>query len=699
MAKSRIKRVRSAEGMRYYGLPMGSPITASAIKRAKDNNSSNMPTIQKRDAGSKEGEASHKRELDTPASRTSVDTTRSQSLRQDMVVRQGAASYTVPAGYTTLQPEDKEFTIAVSPSENVTLLTPSGIIEVDGEAADSILDLMFPDTSETPEEPEKTSTPQVPTSKSSSTKQDSVEGIDGEAVDASQSLGELPPDFKPSQQETDTLLASPFTRPWIDPETGYYTKERQALHTEIVERLLAGIKPPRNGKPTLYFNGGGPAAGKGTMTRGANARLTNYPSSRGADEFTGQLEDVESPEALLIDPYIMKLQLPEAVEALDRVARGVGSEQDKDWANSAHEESSSITAQVYRAALDRGLNIIFDGTGNGSVEGVLRKINVAKEKGYRVEANYISLDPKEGIKRALQRAKGSHRVVPNAAIANTYAQIPQIFDALKTSAFDKVNLFDNNVSQGQLARLIGTGENGKFEIKDGMAYAKFLASRDTAYRARNVFLNDASTEHLGRTPTERMASVLHTEASSVAPDTTRIVKALTEQFGMELARSSTSVASKDTLQRRIEKELESGKSSNAFEAGSKVRNPISYTLIADDKKYVDTLEGVLNQLSDAGYSVDVKNLWSDTTNPFNGVKVRLLTPSKFPIELQFHTQGSYDSTQGPLESLKTIYADTDPSQKKIRASLKAKMLELSNNDVVPKKITDWTFAPVNPRSN
>lgn len=697
MAKSRIRRVRSAEGMRYYGLPMGAPITASAIKNAKSNGKS-FGTVKKQKGGTTREAARHKKELKTPAEQRLKISENPQSLRQPMVVQQGSSSYTIPAGYTAFQPEGKDFTVAISPSENVTLISQGGLIEVQGEAQEALLDMAFPDSRSKDSDRDsstKSNTPDAPAAPSSDTsgEQDSEEGTQEREDAERRKYGELPADFRPTEKETNGLTNSPITGPWIDKETGYYNEERRALHREIIERLLDGIEPPKDGKPTLYFNGGGPASGKGTMTKGSNARLTNYPSSRGADEFTGALEDVPNPEALLIDPDIMKLQIPEARDALDRVRRGVGTEQDRDWANSAHNESSDLSAQLYRAALARGINVIFDGTGNGSVSSVTRKVTAAKERGYRVEANYISLNPEEGIKRALSRADRSHRVVPNSAIANTYQNIPEIFDAVKNDLFDKVNLFDNNVPMGELARLIGRGEGGNFEILDTVAYARFMASKDKAFRARRVFEDGPESAHLGSTPAERMASVMIEEANEVEPYTTRKVEHLAKSFGLELAGREFRLKTKGSLQRKIAGEVSSGDARNEYEAGMTMKDVVRYTMLTSPDEYAESLQKILENFHEEGYQINVKNTWGNQDNPYNGVNIQLRTPSGYPFELQMHTPESFEVKNGKMHSLYELYRITPDDDIAIKDSLTAQMKELSRSMVVPKKITEMTFPP------
>lgn len=280
----------------------------------------------------------------------------------------------------------------------------------------------------------------------------------------------------PAPDEIEAMQSSPYTSPHLNPD-GTFTEERQRLHEQIINDFLDGIEPSAN--PTQFMNGGGPASGKGGMTRGANAKLTNYPSSRSVDDHTGELEKGPA-KALLIDPDAIKMQFPEVKEALGRLwDKDVeDTDFDKGWAGHSHEESSQLAKRLHTAALQRGIDVIYDGTGNGSVKSVKSKVAAARAAGYRVEANYLFLPPEQGIERAASRAARSKRVVPDIQIRKTYAAIPEIFDGIKDGTFDKVNLFDNRVAMSEPALHIGeTGPDGKFKILDAKRYKEFMESR------------------------------------------------------------------------------------------------------------------------------------------------------------------------------------------------------------------------------
>jgi len=259
---------------------------------------------------------------------------------------------------------------------------------------------------------------------------------------------------------------APYSAAHMTPN-GHFTPEREALHRQIIEDHLRGIKP--SGKqPIQYMNGGGPGSGKSSLRVGDNGKLTGYPDTRAADDMTGEFDFSQPASAVLIDPDAVKMMLPEVKDARTQGAT--------DWAAKAHEESSYLAKRIHAAALDRGLDLVYDGTGDGGLPSVQKKVKLARDKGYRVEGNYIYLDPQEGIRRAGNRAKRTGRVVADETIRETYKDVSSTFGKVAaTDTFDKLRVFDNNQGNGAPAKLIAEFTNGKPLIKDPLAYRRFLS--------------------------------------------------------------------------------------------------------------------------------------------------------------------------------------------------------------------------------
>lgn len=426
----------------------------------------------------------------------------------------------------------------------------------------------------------------------------------------------------PNGEEIEALKASPYTSKHLD-ENGNFTPERIAVHDAIIEAFLEGLESQQN--PVQYMNGGGPASGKGTMTKGKNAELTNYPAARGVNDITGEIEAMDTPPgALLIDPDAIKMQLPEVKEARARQAENAGTDDDKQWAGSSHEESSQLAKRLHRAALERGYNVIYDGTGNGSPNSVRSKVRAAKALGYRVEANYLYLEPQEGIGRAKLRADRANRIVPASQITGTYAKLPAIFDELKEEGlFDKVNLFDNNVPYGQPANHIGTGDGTTFEILDPEAYQKYMSSRERTDVTR---FQSSAEQVIG-------------QYSAMEPEITSFMEDMAAEYDVELVGLNHRLKSPESLSRKMSN-VASKAGLTPEEAQAHVRDALRYTMRIPDETYLETVQRVLEEFRRHNYEIDAKNSWAPNSE-YMGINVTVTDPeTDKSFEVQFHTPES-----------------------------------------------------------
>ena len=175
---------------------------------------------------------------------------------------------------------------------------------------------------------------------------------------------------------------------WMRPD-GTWAPSRQALHDDIVDRLLEGYQPEDT--EVVHFLGGGPASGKSSLATPGGGR------------------------AAVIDPDAIKAMLPEYQEML---AAG-----DSRAAAYVQEESSAVAAQARATAGDRGLSYVVDGTGDSSYAKMAGKVNAARAAGAaRVEADYLTIDTNEAIRRATVRAAATGRVVPEPVIRAIHAK-------------------------------------------------------------------------------------------------------------------------------------------------------------------------------------------------------------------------------------------------------------------------------------
>jgi len=217
-----------------------------------------------------------------------------------------------------------------------------------------------------------------------------------------------------------------------------FTPQRQAIHNKILEETIGAATKSKD--KTYNMLGGGPASGKTT----ALGDMAGY-----ADDAVAK-----------IDPDAIKGKLPEyqdMVEAGDDFAAAF-----------VHEESSYLAKRIQQAALERRVDVLLDGTGNGSKAGLSKKIKAAQENGYKVKGYYATIPIKEAIKRSTSRAAKSGRKVPLKQIVDTHAKVSDVF-MTAVKEMDEVVLFDTSSTP----RLIARGVGGKLEVVDQAAFTAF----------------------------------------------------------------------------------------------------------------------------------------------------------------------------------------------------------------------------------
>ena len=230
---------------------------------------------------------------------------------------------------------------------------------------------------------------------------------------------------------------------YIDSD-GNLSPERQALHAEIVSGYFEG-KEKVDGVRTATFLGGGPASGKSSLRD------------------SGLIVQADDPSTVTIDPDGLKGKLPGYEE--------MASETDS-AAAFYHEESSAVAKTLYSTALDYGCNTVYDGTGDGSVNSMRKKIKDAHDAGYKAVGEYVTVDIDEALRRNELRyeaakekyEKGLSKVpprLPDAQIVKSIHRKVTDISVECASEFDSIKIYDNNGARGSAPTLIATGGNGK----------------------------------------------------------------------------------------------------------------------------------------------------------------------------------------------------------------------------------------------
>lgn len=226
-----------------------------------------------------------------------------------------------------------------------------------------------------------------------------------------------------------------------------YTSGRQALQERIIRNYTKGYTASSD---TIYMLGGAPANGKSTLV---DSGLLPHPKG-----------------AMVVDADKVKGMIPEY--------RNMLKSQDKDLiraaANFVHEESSMLGKKIQKYAFDKDIAMVIDGVNDGSYEKVSdRVVNMRKQTGKRVRADYVSLDTDLSVKLAQIRAEKTGREVPLKFIKDNNREISKLIPKLiDGKVFDELYLWDTNING--TPRLILSQINGVLKIEDMALYERFL---------------------------------------------------------------------------------------------------------------------------------------------------------------------------------------------------------------------------------
>ena len=222
---------------------------------------------------------------------------------------------------------------------------------------------------------------------------------------------------------------------------GEWTPERKKLHDAIITKVMKGAV--RHEEKTFRILGGGGGAGKSSLIR------AGYIPVEGA---------------VIINADDIKDMLPEYREGLQK--------KDSKSAAFVHEESSYLSKLAMKAAADGGFDYMLDGTGDSTINSIRRRVGIPREKGYRIVADYVTVDTETALQRNIARAEKTGRMVPPSALEHAHRQVSAIFEEIvKEGLFDDVDLWDTNGETKKIAQY----KEGKFEVLDQEAFDRFLA--------------------------------------------------------------------------------------------------------------------------------------------------------------------------------------------------------------------------------
>ncbi|MEB7455155.1 zeta toxin family protein [Lysinibacillus sphaericus] len=192
-----------------------------------------------------------------------------------------------------------------------------------------------------------------------------------------------------------------------------YIQERKVLHSLIIDKRT--INRESKIPASAVLTAGGSGAGKSYFIE--KLFLTS------TDE-----------DYVLIDADNIKLELPEYVEAVE--------DRNLDAADIVHEESGHIAESLLNFCISQQYSFIYDGT-MSNYEKYDDLITKLKKSQFNISALYVDIDVEIALRKAMTRAAGTGRAVPDDVVIRTNVMSAKTFYRLY-NRFDEAVLFNNS---------------------------------------------------------------------------------------------------------------------------------------------------------------------------------------------------------------------------------------------------------------
>eukprot|EP01103_Thecamoeba_quadrilineata_P008359 TRINITY_DN18118_c0_g1_i1.p1 TRINITY_DN18118_c0_g1~~TRINITY_DN18118_c0_g1_i1.p1 ORF type:complete len:585 (+),score=70.79 TRINITY_DN18118_c0_g1_i1:74-1828(+) len=238
------------------------------------------------------------------------------------------------------------------------------------------------------------------------------------------------------------------------PPESLIDSRRTVWREELKANILStGQSIPRNlRRPRLLIIAGGGASGKSSV-------LSVLKNKR-----------------RLIPPGAHIAINPDNIKLLDPIYQAITSYGDMRAANVVHKESNIIAEELFLEALKRRYEIIYEGTFSDFEKGS-RMVNMAHDQGYDVVMIGVIVDPALAVRRSLERAVRSKRVVPSHDLLRAHKLFSQNFERY-LQIVDKALLCetyrDDETTSTTINVLASMGTSRRLRVFNDEAYREFL---------------------------------------------------------------------------------------------------------------------------------------------------------------------------------------------------------------------------------
>lgn len=139
-----------------------------------------------------------------------------------------------------------------------------------------------------------------------------------------------------------------------------------------------------------------------------------------------------------------------------------------------------------------------------------------------------------------------------------------------------------------------------------------------------------------------LADEVYAAAVEREPAITREMKSLAKATGQRLEGLEYRLKEPGSLARKIANDAATD-GITLQQAAANVSDGVRYTMITTEGKYARGVQRTLDALRAQGWGARVKNAWAQDDRAYQGINVALTSPTGQAVELQFHTQSSFDA--------------------------------------------------------
>lgn len=230
---------------------------------------------------------------------------------------------------------------------------------------------------------------------------------------------------------------------------------RQRFTDQILENLVDKHMHCISDNPVCFITCGGTASGK----------------TSAVEFYLSQKKDTLS--YLRVDYDALKRSLPEYPHMVERKIKSA--------AEFVHSESAKMAGKLFKKAVQKKMNIIFEKTLADSTH-TKEEIEKLRKKNYVIILIATHVKKEIGLERAHNRFKSGGRFVRPEIISDTYSKVHQSLHELK-GLVDAALLYDNNGSKLQFMVFV---EGAQVKIIDRGLYSEYLTTVGQQYKLDSI---------------------------------------------------------------------------------------------------------------------------------------------------------------------------------------------------------------------